>query len=167
MNFVNILKYIILLLVALFFESNINYLFAIKDVTPDLVLVLVVIISSKEERIPALFFGFGAGLLQDVFSTQFLGVYALSKTIIVLVGSHFQQSQKESNLIYYASTFLLLVFLHESISQFFFSFGAQIGFGRLIFFYIFPRTIYTFIVAIMVYLIFHKKLWQSRVGMGS
>lgn len=167
MNILNTIKYIIILLMVLFIEADINFLFAIKDITPDLVLVLVVIICLKEERIPALLIGFAAGLLQDAFSTHFFGLYALSKTCTVFIGSQFRQSKKEYNLVYYASTFLLLVFIHEIISQFIFSFGADIGFFNLIFFYIFPRAIYTLIFAILVYLIFHKKLWQSRVGMSN
>ncbi len=167
MTAIKIIKYLILIFLTLFFEANVNFLFSIKNTTPDLLLVLVVILSLKEDRIPALLLGFFAGLLQDAVTTQFFGLYALSKLMTVFIGSYFQEAKRTYNLVYFATTALALIFIHELIFQFFYSFGLQVGFFKLFFFYVLPPTVYTFVIAVMAFLLFSKKLWQSRAAIGS
>ncbi len=167
MNIFNLIKYIILFFIIIFFETNVIHLFAVLNTTPDLVLIFVLIISLKEPRSTAIIFAFFAGLVQDAFITQFFGLSALSKLIVVLLGTFFQQAKKKYDLVHFTSTFAFLIFTHEFIYQMVYSLGNHLGFFRLLFYYIFPKTLYTLVVSVMVYLMFHQYLWKSKTDYTS
>ena len=153
-------KYIIIYVLLLFIEKNLVHLIAIKHITPDLILIFVIIISLREDRGKSTVIGFFAGLFQDVFTTGFFGLSAMTKSMVGFLGFVFQQPKKKYNLTYYIIIFAILVFIHEIIYQFIYSLGGHISFFRLLFYYIIPKAIYTVIVAIMVYFIFKPILWK-------
>lgn len=164
MSIPSLIKYIIVYFILIVFETNVIYLFAIYNITPDLILIFVLIISYKEERTPAMLIAFFAGLLQDVFSADFFGLAALTKVIIVFVASFFQLPTKKYSLLYYTMSFLFLIFFHDLVYQFIYALGGEIGFFKLLIFYILPSTIYTLIFGVMAYLILKRKLWQKPIN---
>jgi rod shape-determining protein MreD len=139
-------------------------LFAIFDATPDLVLILVLVVSFRENRTLVLIFAFLGGLLQDVFVTDYWGLSALTKLIVAMIGTGFQRADQHYPLSYFASVFGVLIFLHEFLYQIFLSIGSQVPFGKTFIQVIIPCVFYTFIVSLLMYFLFHHKLWKSRVG---
>lgn len=157
-----LIKYIIIFIILLFIEKNLLQLISINEITPDLILIFVVIISLREKRITSTFIGFVSGLIQDVFTTSFFGLSALTKLIIGFWGNFFQQPKKKYNLLFYMTTFFVLVFAHELIYQIVFRLGSNIKFFRLFFYHAVPRMLYTLFLAAIVYLIFNPVLWKSE-----
>ncbi len=164
MTLINFIKYFFFLFVFIWIESNLLRLFAIFDATPDLVLILVLVVSFRENRILAIIFAFAAGLLQDVFITDYWGLSALTKLIVAMIGSGFQRADQHYSLSYFASVFGALIFLNELLYQIFLSIGSQVSFGKTFVHVIIPCASYTFIVSLLMYFLFHHKLWKSRVG---
>lgn len=156
-----LIKYFIIYSFLLFIEINLIHLISINNLTPDLILIFVIIISLQEKRNKSTVIGFVTGLMQDVFTTTFLGLSAMTKSIVGFWGTFFQQPQKKYNLANYALAVLPLVFVHEILYGFIFNLGSHVGFFRLLWHQIFPETIYTFLIAIIAYLIFKPWLWKS------
>lgn len=154
-------KYIVIYFLLLFIEKNFLYLIAINDVTPDLVLIFVIIISLGENKNTATLIGFLAGLIQDVFIIGFWGLSALTKSVVGFWGGFFQQSTKKYNLSYYLVVVSILVFVHELIFGFIYNFGSRLGFFQVLMQFIIPRTLYTGVFAVIVYMIFKPMLWKS------
>ena len=154
MDFVPIIKYVAIYFILLFVETNLLHLISIKNITPDLILVYVLIFSLRENKSKVTIIGFTAGLIQDVFTTKFFGLSALTKSITGFIGVFFQQKRNEYKLLYYLTVFLVLIFIHELIYQFIYSLGGDIGFWRLLLYGIVPRTFYTLAVAVIFYFIF-------------
>lgn len=157
-----IVKYIIIYLLLLFIEKNLIHLISIKDITPDLILIFVIIISLKENKSKSTVIGFFSGLFQDIFGTGFFGLSALTKSIIGFWGCYFQQPKKKYTLSFYTVTISILVLVHEIIFGFIYNLGTHLGFFHLMFHKMFPRTLYTLLFSVIVYLIFKPILWKSE-----
>ncbi len=157
-----LLKYIVILVLLLIAEINLMQLIAIKDVTPDLVLIFVIIISLRENRNRAGMIGFFAGLAQDVMLTHFFGLSALAKTIVGFWGSFFQRPNKKYNLPSYLIAVVTLVFTHEIIFGFIYNLSLHLGFFKTLSSFIIPRGLYTSCFALMVYLLFRARLWKTE-----
>ncbi|UCE04713.1 MAG: rod shape-determining protein MreD [bacterium] len=157
-----LVKYIIIYFLLLFVEKNLLHLISIKEVTPDLILIFVIIISLGEKKSKATIIGFFAGLIQDVFTTGFFGLSALTKTIVGFWGTFFQQPKKRYNLSTYAIAVSILVIVHEIIFRFIYNLGTHIGFFQLVVQIMFPRALYTLLFALIIYLIFKPMFWKSE-----
>ena len=157
MKVVLIIKYVVIYFLLLFIETNLLHLISIKNITPDLILVYVLLVSMREKRNKVVIVGFASGLIQDVFTTKLFGLFALSKTITGFLGGFFQQRRIEYKLLYLSAVFFVLIFIHELIYQIIYSLGGDISFSTLLFYSIIPRTIYTLAVAVIFYLIINLK----------
>jgi rod shape-determining protein MreD len=76
-----IFYYIVLLIIILFIQSTRFDFWSVYGVKPDLVLLLIFIISFREGRITGTVFGFIGGLAQDFFSNGLLGSGAFAKSL--------------------------------------------------------------------------------------
>jgi rod shape-determining protein MreD len=76
-----IFYYIGLLIVILIIQSTRFDFLSIKEVKPDLVLLLIFLISFREGSITGTVFGFIGGLAQDFFSNGLLGAGAFAKSL--------------------------------------------------------------------------------------
>ncbi len=158
-------KYIIIYFLLLFAEKNLLHLISIRYITPDLILIFIIILSLRENRFEMIVFAFFAGLIQDSFTTGFFGLSALTKAIVAFLGIYFQQPKKKYNLSFYILTFTVLVSIHEIIYQFIYNLGSHLGFFHLMFYYMIPRTLYTIIFAVLAYLLFKSVLWKSEYSL--
>jgi len=156
------LKYIIVYFLLLFAEKNLLHFISIRSITPDLILIFVIIISLQENKSKSTIIGFFAGLIQDIFATYFFGLSALTKSIVGFWGVFFQQPKKKYNLSFYTTTFAVLVLVHDIIFGIIYNLGTHSGFFRLMLQFILPRTLYTVLIAVIVYLIFKPVLWKSE-----
>lgn len=154
-------KYIIVYVILLLIEKNFLSLIAIGDVTPDIILIFIIIISLREERVPSTVIGFVAGLIQDAFTTAFFGLSALTKSIVGFWGNFFQQPKKKYTIVYYLMICLVLISAHEFIYQVIQKLGTNIPFLALIVFHIIPRIIYTLVFAAIAYFVFRSAIWRS------
>ena len=161
-----LVKYVIIYFLLLFVEKNLLQLISIKNVTPDLILIFVIIISLRENRSKSTLVGFFSGLFQDVFTTYFFGLSALAKSIVGFWGVFFQRPQKKYNLSSYAIAVSILVFVHEIIFGIIYNLGTHFGFFKFLFQFVFPRTLYTVLFALIVYFIFKPMLWKSEEFFG-
>lgn len=156
------LKYIIVYFLLLFAEKNLLHFIAIKGIVPDLILIFVIIISLRENKSKATSIGFVAGLIQDIFSTYFFGLSALTKTIVGFWGVFFQQPKKKYMLSSYTIAVVILVLIHDIIFGIIYNLGTHSGFFRLMFQFVLPRALYTLLFAVITYLSFKPILWKSE-----
>ena len=108
-------KYFLILILLTIFHSIFLEFIEIMDITPDLLIILVVWITVKEGRFIGLIAGFVIGLYTDAITVDVLGTNALAKTIAAFVASCFY---KENNLtitknMKFVLIVLLSVFVHN------------------------------------------------------
>ena len=156
------IKYLIIYLILLFVETKLLFLISIKNVTPDLILIFVLAVSFKKKKSSSSIIGFFAGFGQDIFSTKFLGLSALTKTITGFLGVFFQQQKRKYKFFYYLVIAFFLILLHESLYQIIYSLGSGIKIFSLFIKAIVPRVLYTEAAAILYYFIFNPSLDKKK-----
>jgi rod shape-determining protein MreD len=78
----NFLKSLSLLVLALILQQTVVRIISIGSIQPDLVLVVLVVVSMRYGSIVGLFSGLFIGLIQDVYSIEALGANALAKCLV-------------------------------------------------------------------------------------
>jgi rod shape-determining protein MreD len=95
-------------------------LISIYNITPNLVLILIVYYTLKDGQIFGTILGFVLGLLLDLFSGGLIGAFMFSFTISAFVAGYFYSENKmDTNLATYF--FLLIVFISACVNSFLFA----------------------------------------------
>ena len=99
-----------LVLVLLIVQTTFIPYLAIGGILPDILLPWLVYVALRRGQIEAAGYGFGAGLLQDLISTKFLGLAALSKTICAFSAGYFiNENTTEQTLGSYRYVLIVLL----------------------------------------------------------
>lgn len=130
----------------------------ILDLSPDLLLVFLILISLNKPRHVSPVIGFTGGLLQDVMTGGTLGVFALSKSIACYVSSLFPTSRHESSQPLLGFIFFLMAVLENIITFVFLSRESAAGYAKLFLRYGLPSAAYTVLagIGIIVFLAWFK-----------
>lgn len=139
-------------------------LIALGSYVPDLFILWLLYIALRRGQIEATVTGFAAGLLQDIVTTRFFGLMALSKTITGFVaGYFFNENTVEQTLGSYRYVLLVLLcsFLHNLLYFTFFFQGSE----EPIFFTTIElsigMTLFTGIISVLPMFIFSRKYHTS------
>jgi rod shape-determining protein MreD len=95
-------------------------LISIYNITPNLVLILIVYYTLKDGQVFGTILGFILGLLLDLFSGGLIGAFMFSFTISAFLAGYFYSENKmDTNLATYF--FLLIVFISACVNSFLFA----------------------------------------------
>lgn len=156
-------RYVTYAIIALLL-SIVNVLFvpliAVGGVTPDLVLILGIMIALKEGQLVGLFAAFGCGLVFDAVSADVLGTNALAKILAVFVAGYFY-SENQTQQIIGSYRFLLIVMLcaviHNLVYYFFYVQPTDIDFFVFFMKFGLASSLYTTVIAIIPMLVIERK----------
>lgn len=79
---VQVVRHVLLLLVAFVLQTTWGYFFDVLELRPDLILLALIYIALRVGPFEATVLGFGIGLLQDAYMPQNLGLNALVKSVV-------------------------------------------------------------------------------------
>ena len=116
-------KYSLWLMLALFFHYAVSGFISIKDITPDVFLLLVIWIALKEGRLKGIIVGFVIGLIVDIISGNIIGVNALTKTGAAFITSFFYKEEHIKHSFHslkFIGIVLLATLIHNAIYYFIF-----------------------------------------------
>lgn len=153
------IKYFAIIAVLILIQKTFIWLISLSslNITPDLVLIVVVFIAISEGRIFGSITGFIAGITIDLISGSFLGLMALSYSIMGFVAGTFN-TESDKNLS--KVNFLVIVFLCSVVSNFIYYViyfqGLSLNFFEIFSKYVLTTSTYTTIVSI-IYIIFPAK----------
>lgn len=148
-------KYGALFLVALLIESNLSWFYEIGTHTPDLILILVIYIAIKEGKIRGTSTGFTFGLIEGlIVSVGYLGLASLTKSITGFIMGFFSDSRRSRLFPGIMLPTSIGVILSEIIGTIFRIAGTSEGILSAILTKALPSSIYTFIIAFVLFLIF-------------
>jgi rod shape-determining protein MreD len=133
---------------------------ALGGYLPDLFIIYLVYIALRRGQIEATISGFIIGLLQDILTTQFFGLAALSKTIAGFVaGYFFNENTAEQTLGSYR--YVLLVALcsvvHNLLYFIFFFQGSNDSVVFSTVEYTMGTTLYTCVISVLPMFFFSRK----------
>jgi len=159
----HILFYTGLLLVGIVLQLKIVPLFAIRNITPDLVLIIIISISVRSGRLTGIIFGFISGIIFDFFGSGFVGVSSLSSCLAAFFAGYWGNEQFERRVDLMVGLLFLTIFIHDIVYFPILSIGSLTGFWSVIFKNVIPHTFYTLVFVAIFYLIFPRFFWiQNR-----
>jgi rod shape-determining protein MreD len=94
------LTFLVTLVIALLVQLTVAPEISIGMVKPDILLVVTLCWALAEGPGQGALFGFSAGLLEDIFTTQVLGVSAFAKTLIGYFGGELKQRVISKSVIW-------------------------------------------------------------------
>ena len=144
----------------LLFQTTFLPFAALGGYVPDLLILYLVTIALRRGQIEAMISGFIIGLLQDIITTQFFGLAALSMTVAgFVVGYFFNENTAEQTLGSYR--YVLLVALCSVVHNLlYFMIFFQGNSGSVFIFtieYTMGMTLYTCIISVLPMFFYSRK----------
>jgi rod shape-determining protein MreD len=152
-----LIVYTIEILICFLIQSSTFHYFALANIMPNLLLILVVATAYMRGRMSGLLLGFFSGLLVDLMYGSFIvGLYAL---LYLLVGYFMGFTNKVYSNDDYTLP-IVFIAISDFIYGFFYYVFEFLLRGRLNFLYylrrfIFPEVVYTVAVSIFLYKLLH------------
>lgn len=154
--------YSIATLLICLLQLSFSFLISIKNVTPDLLILLVVWITLYDGKIAGLTSGFVIGFLYDYLSLNVLGVNALTKTIAAYITSFFYKENEFWNILKSYKIFIIsitVIFIHNIFYYLFMINLTEANIWSMYFKYVFGSTIYTFFFTLFSFFLRIRKFW--------
>lgn len=123
----------------------------IRNIRPDFILLLVLIVGRLKGRIVGQLYGFSIGLLIDAIGMgSFLGLSALTKTISGFFSGYLKNQKGRLNLFSYYAIAIIIIFAHFVIFYLVNFKGAEFTTYHIILRYVIPASIYTSVFYILI-----------------
>ena len=128
------------------------------NITPDLVIILVIYLGYTRGQIAGMISGFIAGLILDLLSGSFIGLSALSYCLAGFISGYFNkqltgESSKKSSLI--GIIFMCTLVAYTIFFEIYFQ-GSSVSFWEIFLKYVITTTFYTSVFGLIFSLIFNR-----------
>jgi rod shape-determining protein MreD len=158
-------KYISALIISILIQKSFIWLISISqyNISPDIPIIILILIGLKRGKLEATIIGFFAGLLVDILSGTFLGLSTLVYSIIGFISGYFNKDDGKYLKKYYFAVIVFILALTGNVIYFFIYFQSySLFFAEVLLKYVFPNSTYTAIIS-LVYVVFPKKRESSIV----
>ncbi len=153
-----------IVLVLLLLQTTFIPYLSILGYAPDILLPWLVYVALRRGQVEAILYGFGVGFVQDMMTTQFLGLAALSKTICCFIIGYFHNENTAIQTLgsyRYVLIVMLCSFIHDTIYYAIFFLGVQGSLlGHTLQFSL-ASSIYTGIITLLPMFAFSQKYSTS------
>lgn len=155
------LKYFIISFLLVVVQIEVASLLSLKGITPDILTIWIVYIALQKGQVSATIWGFCTGLMFDLGVGNFIGLSALSKTIVGFAAGYFYGENKAIlSLGSYRFVLIVLIvsFIHNAVYFTVFMFGSDITALTAIFQIGLATTFYTAALTLLPMFYFSRKL---------
>ena len=122
------IKEAIFFLVAIIIQSTLIDLIQIKDIKPDIVLLMLIFNGVKKPQYYATLSGFFSGITQDLIGGSFIGLFALSKTVSGFIINIVKQIGKLKEIHSFIVVLISTCLIHDIIFYFVYTFGSELSY---------------------------------------
>jgi rod shape-determining protein MreD len=155
----NVIYIALIGLIAILIQAFFIPLIEIGVWRPDIVLLSVLYIGYRYGMISGALVGFILGVIQDALSPLPLGMSSMANSIIGFSAGQVRQLKLALNARILASVILIL--LNGCIFYFFYQLRSEATFLYLLLTRIFPNTVYTFIIGLLLSFFLQPKMEES------
>ncbi len=154
------LKYALVLGVLIVVQVSFMWLIAISkyNITPDLVIILVIYLGYTRGHIAGMVSGFIAGLTLDILSGSFIGLSALCYSLSGFIAGYFNRqfsgdSDKKTSVI--GIIFMCTLIAYTIFYLIYFQ-GSTLSFFEIFLKYVITTTFYTSVFGVIFSLVFNR-----------
>lgn len=160
MYLTSVLKYAGLFTVLILIQVTfIGYLLSIPNynITPDIVILLVIFIGYTHGNIAGMISGFLSGLILDILSGSFIGLLALSYSIAGFISGYFKRDSIDSaKRRSFIGIIFLCTFAAYTIYYIIYFQGSSINLLDIFLMHVLTTTIYTSVFGLIFALIYNR-----------
>ncbi len=154
-------KYCFISLVIIILQSQLMRLLSLEGITPDILMIWIVIIALRDGQLSGTLWGFGIGLAFDFITGNFIGLSALTKTLCGFIAGYFYNENK-TNMTLSSYRFIIIVLivsmLHNTVYFTIFTQGTEISLVRAVLVAGLATALYTASVSLLPMFYFSRKL---------
>ncbi|MFQ5822455.1 MAG: rod shape-determining protein MreD [bacterium] len=154
--------YVFLFFISLILQITVISLFSIKEITPDLILILVIIVAIQKGRVWGVVAGCIAGVIIDIFGTGIIGLSSLTKSVAGYIAGFFGSERIERSFSVDFGLLFLSLLVHDILYFSILSIGTSFSIWKTLLIYVLPTSFYTLILALMIHLVWPKILWGKN-----
>ena len=149
------IRIVILSVIALFLQTYFIPLIQIVVWRPDLILLLILYIGYSYGVVQGTLAGFILGIFQDSLSPVPIGISSLANFIVGFLAGQTRQLKLSLNAKILLS--ILLILVHGSLYFLLYQFKTEATYFYLLVTRVFPNTVYTFIIGLLISLFFRPR----------
>ncbi len=128
------------------------------NITPDLVIIIVIYLGYTRGHIAGMIAGFVSGLILDILSGSFIGLSALSYSLAGFISGYFNrqltgESKRQSPVI---GIIFMCTMISNTVFFLIYFQGSSISFLEIFLKYIITTTFYTSVFGLIFSLVFNK-----------
>ncbi len=153
-----ILRLTVMTAVAMILQISFIPLIEIGAWRPDLLLLVVIFTGLRFGTTYGILTGFLIGILSDSFGPHPVGISAFANTIIGFLAGQLRQFKLAYNML--ALAVILLILIQTSLFFLIFQLQSDVGYFYLVATRVFPNTVYTFLIAILLSIFFKDQVEQ-------
>jgi len=154
--------YVCLLAASVLLQLTFVPFFSINGATPDVILIVIMIVSIREGRIWGVICGFIMGLCFDFFGTGFVGVSSLANSVAAFSAGFLRTTQLERRLVTLYSILLGTIFVHDVFYFTIQRLGSYVNYWDLFLHDILPQSLYTLVFVAIIHLVFPRHIFAGR-----
>jgi rod shape-determining protein MreD len=125
---------------------------------PDLIILVVIFIGFRYGTTQGIIAGFILGVLQDSFSPHPVGISAFADTIVGFLAGQVRQLKLAYNIRILA--LIILILIQTGLFFLIYQLQTDVGYLYLVATRVFPNTLYTFLIAILLSIFFRDQIEQ-------
>lgn len=155
-----IFRYLVASLALTIIQTQLMRYISLQGVTPDLLTIWIVYLAISNGQLSGLLWGFGIGLVADFVTGNFIGLFALTKTVAGFVAGYFYNENKTQMTLGSYRFILIVLFvslIHDIVYFIMFTQGMEIGLLRAVFEFGIVTSLYTAVVALVPMMIYSRR----------
>lgn len=134
----------------------------VLGVSPDLVLLFIVLWCGGKERWQGVMMGFSCGFLQDLASGGMAGIFAFSKSIAAFLTCSLPWNREEENVAVAGVILFFIGLVHHGFAFLLTAINSAAGFPVLFLRYGIPSVLYTAVLGMGVSGVIALRKWWAR-----
>ncbi|MDI6804099.1 MAG: rod shape-determining protein MreD [Bacteroidota bacterium] len=154
------LKFIFISIIFIVLQTTVANIISIRSISPDFLLIWIVLIAIRYGQVESTLFGFAIGLLYDLATGGVIGLSSLSKSVSGFVAGYFYNENK-TEITLGSYRFLLIVLLTALLHNLFYYLiylqGSELNTFRSIVMIGGITALYTTTISLMPVFIFMRK----------
>lgn len=160
MYFTSYLKFALAFVILIVVQVSLIWLVAITkyNITPDLVLILVIYLGYARGHLAGMISGFVSGLILDILSGSFIGLSAMVYSIAGFISGYFNRpvSDKPTKKSPLVGIIFMCTLIAYSLFFLIYFQGSQISYEEIFLKYVITTTFYTSVFGLVFSLIFNR-----------
>lgn len=138
-----VVRQVFIVIVLLAVQAAIGRLLSVGQIQPNLLAIYVFYWLLRRGPRDGIWIGFGIGIVQDIVTTQFIGISSLSYAIACFIIGKLSSIWPSSSRWSWIGWLLGGTVLHGVIYYYFYATGTYLSFGKLLWNFALPTALFT------------------------